>query len=224
MKIYRSEKSKERILDSYDRLLTAWDVPVEQMDVKTRYGMTHVNAAGAANLPPLVLLHGVGDDSALMWVYNIRALSEKMRVYAIDTIGGPGRSVPDENYQRGMDDTLWLDDVLDALKLERACLAGVSHGGYLTQLYCLKRPERVVKCVCMACSVPIGNGSPMKTMMKIFLPEAAFPTKGNIRKLLLKMSGENAAAFTDNPLVFEHFSTLLKGYNNMAMGAHSVRP
>jgi hypothetical protein len=35
----------------------------------------------------------------------------------------------------------------------------------------------------------------MKNMMKIFLPEALFPTKRNVRKLLVKLSGDHVEVF-----------------------------
>lgn len=37
------------------------------------------------------------------------------------------------------------------------------------------------------------------------------------------MCGENSAAFTENNDIMEHFTYLLKGFNNMAMGYHKVR-
>lgn len=220
--LYRGEKAKARILDSYDRLLDNWGVPVESIDLQTRYGATRVNAAGDKALPPLILLHGVGDDSALMWIYNARELSRNMRLYAVDTLGGPGRSIPNESYNEGYDDALWLDDVLEGLNIDCADIAGVSHGGYLAQMYAVERPGKVSKIACLAASVPVGKGSPMKTMMKIFLPEAAFPTKRNIVKLLKKLTGEHSEAFTENELILEHFTALLKGYNNMAMRYHKT--
>ncbi len=222
MKVYRSEKGKQAIRETYDQLLGAWGVPVEPLEIAPRYGETRVNAAGAAALPPLVLLHGVGDDSALMWVYNAKALAAKRRIYAVDTLGGPGKSEPGEKYGPGFDDAEWLDDVWDGLGLSGTSVAGVSHGGYLAQLYAIRRPERVRRIACISAGTPIGKGSPMKTMLKVFLPEAAFPTKGNVKRLLCKMSGKNAGAFTDNPLVLAHFTALLRGYNNMAMTPHKV--
>ncbi|MBC8015820.1 MAG: hypothetical protein H7X79_08760 [Sporomusaceae bacterium] len=60
------------------------------------------------------------------------------------------------------------------------------------------------------------------TMIKIFFPEALFPTKQNIKKLITKLTGENSSVFIDNQLILEHFTYLLKGYNNMAMGYHKV--
>jgi pimeloyl-ACP methyl ester carboxylesterase len=59
-------------------------------------------------------------------------------------------------------------------------------------------------------------------MLKVFFPEALFPTKRNIEKLMKKLSGKNSGAFTGNPLLMEHFTCLLKGFNNMAMRFHKV--
>jgi pimeloyl-ACP methyl ester carboxylesterase len=60
-------------------------------------------------------------------------------------------------------------------------------------------------------------------MLKIFLPEALFPTKKNTKKLLYKLGGKICDVFTENPTVFEHYQQLLKGFNNLAMGFHKIR-
>lgn len=223
MKIYRTQKAQRNILSTYDRLLEEWGVDIIQRDITTRYGSTHVNVFGESSATPILLFHGVGDDSALMWIYNAAALAPYFRLYAVDTLGGPGKSVPNDRYNKEFDDAVWIDDILEGLGLKDVNIAGVSHGGYLVQYYALVRPERVNKVVCMASSVPAGTtGSPMKTMIKIFFPEALFPTKQNIKKLLVKLSGRNSAALTENPLILEHFTCLLRGYNNMAMQYHKV--
>ncbi len=59
-------------------------------------------------------------------------------------------------------------------------------------------------------------------MMKIFLPEALFPTKKNTAKLLRKLCGKNVGVFLNNEIVMEHYQALLKGFNNMAMAYHKV--
>ncbi len=223
MKVYKSQKAQEQIWETYEQLLAAWDTPVEQVDVPTSYGITHVNVCGSTNSIPLVMFHGVGDDSALMWIYNAQFLAKNFRLYAVDTIGGPGKSIPNENYNKDFSDEIWIDQILDYFHLEQVNIAGVSHGGYLAQYYALKRPDRVRKILCMAATVPVSTGGgPMKTMMKIFLPEALFPTQKNIAKLLTKMSGQNSAAFTENPLIMAHFTAVMKGFNNGAMMNHKT--
>lgn len=223
MKVYRSRKMQQEIIRTYNRLVKQWDVVVEEMDIATPYGMTHIIACGNKDNPPLVLFHGVGDDAALMWIYNAKYLSLYYRVYAVDTIGGPGKSVPGELYNKDFDDVLWIDKILEGLSIEQTFLAGVSHGGYLVQVYALSRPERVIKGISISGALSVGNnGSPMTTMMKIFLPEALFPTKKNVKKLIEKLCGENSAVFTENNDIMEHYTYLLKGFNNMAMGYHKV--
>lgn len=223
MKIYRTRKAKENILNTYDRLLEAWGTEVLPVKVPTRYGTTHINVFGREDAPPVVLFHGVGDDSALMWIYNAATLAPHFRLYAVDTLGGPGKSIPNENYTKEFENAEWIDDLLDGLELKQVDLAGVSHGGYLVQYYAVHRPERVGRVVSMASGVPAESaGHPMKTMLRVFLPEALFPTKKNVIKLLTKLTGKNTAVFTDNPLIVEHYTYLLRGYNNMAMSFHKV--
>lgn len=224
MKVYKNKKMQQEILRTYDKLLVQWDVDIEEMDIETIYGMTHVIACGKKENTPLILFHGVGDDSALMWVYNAKYLSRYYRVYAVDTIGGPGKSVPGELYNKEFEDVLWIDCILDSLAIEKAFFAGVSHGGYLVQVYTLYRTHRVQKGISISGAVSVGEkNSPIVTMMKVFLPEALFPTKKNVKRLIEKMCGENSAAFTENNDIMEHFTYLLKGFNNMAMGYHKVR-
>lgn len=224
MKVYRSANAQKNILETYDRLLSLWDVDKVELDIPTSYGSTHIITCGSWENPPLVLFHGVGDDSALMWLYNAKTLSRNFRLYAVDTIGGPGKSTISDTYNKEFDDIIWINEILAALELEKASLMGVSHGGYLVQLYTLHRPEKVEKAICLSSAVPVGeNGSPLKTMMKIFLPEALLPTKGNVMKLLKKLSGINYRVFTENATIMEHYTWLLKGFNNMAMGYHKVR-
>lgn len=225
MKVYRSKKAKQRILSTYQELLNEWKVPVKEVDVPTEYGITHVNVCGNQENAPLVLFHGVGDDSALMWIYNMRELSSLFCVYAIDTIGGPGKSIPNENYNKSFDDALWIDAVLDYLELQNVNLLGVSHGGYLVQYYALVRSRRVNKGLCLAASIPVKSkkGGMKRNMMKIFLPEALFPTTKNVVKLIKKMSGSNSAAFTNHELIMLHFRAVMTGFNNMAMRFHKTR-
>ena len=223
MKKYRSKKSGQAILETYDRLLAAWQCEKKERDIETEYGTTHIIECGTEDAPALVLFHGVGDDSALMWIYNAPELGKHFHLYAVDTMGGPGKSMPNGNYNREFDNVRWIDGVLDALDIEKAFFAGVSMGGYLVQIYALKRPERVLKAISISGTVPAGGKkSSMGAMMKIFLPEALFPTDKNVTKLMRKLSGENYAVFTENREIMAHYKSLLKGFNNMAMGYHRL--
>lgn len=222
MKVFKNQRLAQRILDTYDKLLERWEVDKEEREIMTTFGSTHVILCGTESSPPLVLFHGVGDNSALMWLYNAKPLAQHFRIVAIDTMGGPGKSRPNENYNKNFDVIQWIDEVLDQLLLDQIYVAGVSNGAYLAQKYGLHRPDRVMKILCMAGSIPVGNFGSMKMMMSIFLPEALFPTRHNATRLLRKLTGINIHVFTDHPLVLDHYLCLLKGFNNMAMRYHKI--
>ena len=223
VKKYRNKKAGEQILKTYDQLLNIWGCDIKDRDITTTYGTVHVIETGWEDGTPLVLFHGVGDDAALMWVYNAKRLGEHYKVYAIDTMGGPGKSVPNENYNKDFDDIKCIDEVLNGLAVERAVIAGVSNGAYLVQAYTLKRPERVIKGICIAGSVAVGGKKmAMLAILKIFIPEALFPTEKNMVKLVRKLCGSHYTEFSGNPVVMEHFRSVLKGFNNAAMGYHKV--
>ena len=225
-KVYKNAKAEKAIMESYADLLTMWDTKISELDIAGRYGITHVIEAGNVNAPPLVLFHGVGDDSALMWIYNAKELAQDFHIYAVDTIGGPGKSVPGDGYDKTFEDEIWIDELLDKLKLDKVYMAGVSNGAYLTQMYMIRHPGRVIRGISMA-GVPVktsgsGKKAAMKAMMKVFLPEALFPTDKNVKKLIRKMTGDNYGAFTDNEKVFLHFKQLMTGFSRSAMMNHKV--
>ena len=227
VKIYKNAEAEKAILKSYTELLKMWDTKINELDIMGRYGSTHVIEAGDANDPPLVLFHGVGDDAALMWIYNAKELAQTFHIYAVDTIGGPGKSMPGDGYDKTFDDEIWIDELLDSLKLDHVYMAGVSNGAYLTQMYMIRHPERVIRGISMA-GVPVetsghGKTAAMKAMMKVFLPEALFPTDKNVMKLIRKMTGTNYRVFTDNEIVFLHFKQLMTGFRRSAMMNHKIR-
>ena len=221
---YKTSDGRRMIYESYDALLKLWDTELTELDIDTSWGKTHVITAGSKANPPLVLFHGVGDNSALMWIYNAKALAQHFFIAALDAVGGSGKSEPNERYFKDFDQTKWIDEVLDGLSIGKADLAGVSYGCYLTQCYAIKRPERVGKILCMAGSIACGGGhSRMFRMMKVFLPEAMFPTDKNVLRLIRKLSGDNAAAFTDNADLMRHWACLLRYFNNQSMMYHKMR-
>ena len=224
--IYKNAKTGRMIRKSYDELLKLWGTDITELDISGQYGTTHVIETGDKNKPPLVLFHGVGDDAALMWIYNAKELGKHFHIFAVDTIGGPGKSEPGEGYDKSFDDEIWISELLDKMGLDKIFMAGVSNGAYLTQMYTIKHPERVIKSVSMA-GVPVktsGNSkkAAMKAMMKVFLPEALFPTDKNVMKLIRKMTGSNYKAFTDNEIVFRHFKQLMTGFKRSAMMNHKI--
>ena len=147
---FRSATAKEQYLRLYDIRAEKWPVDSQTRFVDTAYGQTFVRTSGPAGAPPLVLLHGAGDDS-LQWTPNIEALSKWYRVYAADNIYDYSRSIYTQIIKNPDDYVKWLDEVFSALELRnRIKLMGLSYGGWLTAQYALRFPERLAKTVLVA--------------------------------------------------------------------------
>lgn len=139
--------SSDAFFAAYDALLERWPVQVTKLDVPTAYGVTRANVCGPEGAPPLVLLHG-GRTSSPYWFANVARLSRDHRVYALDTIGDPGRSLNDRQPVKSREDLLaWLDETLRALDIDRADLCGHSFGAWLALAFSLRTPKRVRRLV-----------------------------------------------------------------------------
>jgi pimeloyl-ACP methyl ester carboxylesterase len=148
-RLYKSEASFQVMQEFYDKSLAALPVVTESRYVQTRFGRTHMLVAGPEDAPPLVLMQGMA-GSAVLWHLQLADFTRQCRVYALDTIGQPGRSDP--NPPSVMDDSYayWLSDVLDGLGLAQADLIGISIGGYAIIRLGILFPERVRKAVLLS--------------------------------------------------------------------------
>jgi 3-oxoadipate enol-lactonase len=102
------------------------------------------HVSGAPDAPPLVLLHGLGDDASV-WEMVGEDLAQYFRVLAIDL---RGRGLSDRpgaySFELMRDDVL---GVLDRLGLDRINLLGHSMGGTVAYLIAEKEPDRIVRLV-----------------------------------------------------------------------------
>ncbi|MEL6271988.1 MAG: alpha/beta hydrolase, partial [Chloroflexota bacterium] len=110
---------------------------------------SHYYAAGSPELPPVVLLHGGGIDSAIVaWRYLIDPLARTHRVYA-PNFPGYGESPLPANRPRYTTEYL-IDTVsafIDRLKLQQTALVGLSMGGATALGYTLANRERVTRLI-----------------------------------------------------------------------------
>jgi pimeloyl-ACP methyl ester carboxylesterase len=128
---------------AYDAVLDRFPHPVEPAEVATAFGTTRVNVCGSPTGKPLVLLHSGGTNSTV-WFAVARELGSSYRVFAVDHLGGLGRSVYVGRPIRTLPDVLaWLDAVLDGLGLDRVHLCGHSYGSWISLNYALHHPERL---------------------------------------------------------------------------------
>jgi pimeloyl-ACP methyl ester carboxylesterase len=162
MTIYRSSEGEATIHAIYNRQLAALGIETESRVVSTRFGETHVLVAGPQDGQPLVLLHG-GNTTNPITLGWVRPLMAKYRVYAPDTPGHPGKSVPvrlsptDNSYGE------WVADTLDGLGLPRAALVAVSYGAGILLRAAAVAPERISAAIMI---IPSGLVSiPWRTML-----------------------------------------------------------
>jgi pimeloyl-ACP methyl ester carboxylesterase len=185
---FKTPEGETRFLAAYDATLQRWPVPCEQIEIPGRFGTTHVVVSGPKNAPPLVLLHGYMATS-VMWSPNIVDFAHDHRVYAIDTMGQP-KSIPGEPIRSAADYVEWLDATLDALRLDRIDLVGMSFGGWLALKYAVAAPERVQKLVLLSAGgfLPIARQFSLRGMLMVF-----FPTRFTVNSFM------RWAGFTDAP-------------------------
>ena len=144
--IYKSVEGQQAIMNFYDSVLARWPVTHDRLNVPTRYGDTFVIASGQEAAAPLVLLHGSSANSA-MWAGDVVDYSRHFRVYAIDTLGEPGKSAPNRLPLKTLAYAEWLEDLFAALNINRAVVIGCSQGGWIALRFSTCHPDRVEKLV-----------------------------------------------------------------------------
>jgi pimeloyl-ACP methyl ester carboxylesterase len=141
--MYRSAEGFNAIMSWYEDTLAKIEIPVESVFVDSRFGRTHMLAAGPTDAEPVLLIPGVA-GCAPLWRQQFPDLARYFRVYALDIPGQPGRSDPNPPSFTNDDYTLWLTDVLDGLALPRAHVAGVSVGAWVAMRFAITAPDRVL--------------------------------------------------------------------------------
>lgn len=107
----------------------------------TSHGLAiHLAEAGAADSPPLLLLHG-WPQHWYEWRRLVPLLSDRFRLLMPDLPGFGWSEVPNLGYEKEIlaGDVLAL---LDRLGIERVGLVGHDWGGWIGFLLCLRAPER----------------------------------------------------------------------------------
>jgi pimeloyl-ACP methyl ester carboxylesterase len=144
--MFKSDAARTRYMAAYDAMLRDWPVAYEELDLPTRLGTTHVIASGPLDAPPLVMLP-CWQGTATVWRPNVEGLSQHFRIYAVDVIGQPGKSVANRRIRSRRDYADWFTDLLDGLGVQRTSIVGNSYGGFLALSQASLTPERVDRVV-----------------------------------------------------------------------------
>lgn len=145
---------------------------VEEHDIEV--GGLPIRYLSAGTGPPLVLLHGAGDN-ALDWRWVMPTLAATHRVYAPDLPGSPDSARPAADYSSAFFER-FVTAFADALGVERATFIGNSLGGLIALRLALSEPTRVNALV-LVDSAGLGRAvNPAFTSVNVpGLGEAAIP-------------------------------------------------
>jgi pimeloyl-ACP methyl ester carboxylesterase len=187
--LYKTPEGRAAVLALYDRGLARLNLKVASRYVDTRFGRTHLLDAGPEGGPPLVVVHGA-NGSAWQMAEAMGCFADHHRCYFVDVPGDPNRS--SERCLGKSDESLgrWMEDVLDALGLDRVAMLGMSGGGYVVLKCGAVTPARLSRAVLM---VPEGLTRPrlLPFLGSVMWPLFRFrrsPTEVNARRLVAALS------------------------------------
>ncbi|MBW9153872.1 alpha/beta fold hydrolase [Clostridium estertheticum] len=165
--IYKTADSKYKVLQLYDDQLSKLNVPYKDLYIDTSFGKTHLIETGNLTGKPLLVFHG-GNATTSCSLLTYKFLVDYFHVYAVDTIGHPGKSsehcLSPNNYDYGK----WASEVITALHYDKMCCFGSSFGaGILAKMMCVS-PEKIKKSVLI---VPSGiKNAPAYKSISMLLP------------------------------------------------------
>ena len=152
--VYKSEHGEKVLIELYDRQLKSLNVEYEDLYVQTRFGQSHLLKFGNPNGKPILIFHGGNSTTPFYLLFTgFKMLSEDFCIYAVDTIGHPGKSAQTILSAKSMEYGEWAADIIDGLGFEKIiCIGGSFGGGVLVKLMCFA-PEKIEKAVLL---VPSG--------------------------------------------------------------------
>jgi pimeloyl-ACP methyl ester carboxylesterase len=180
--IYKSPWGRAEILRLYDEAAARLGVEHEDLTVGTRFGGTHVLVIGPEDAPPVVLLPGGNflNPTCLGWFLP---LADDHRLYAPDIVGQPGKSAQVRPSPRGDGHAWWIEDVLDALGLERPPFVGVSYGAGIALRTLGYAPERVSRAALVVPS-GIASGSIRRMLVEVMVPMVLYRLRPTRERML----------------------------------------
>lgn len=144
--IYKSPIGKNKILSLYDNQLKRLTTPYKDLYIHTSFGETHLIETGNLSGEPLLVFHGGNATSA----YNLlecEFLWNDFHIYAVDTIGHPGKSAQTSLSPHTYAYGAWASDVISELGFKSiACFGGSFGGGILAKTMCVA-PEKIKRAV-----------------------------------------------------------------------------
>ncbi len=164
--IYWNETSKKAVWDLYDLMINDLKIEYKDIYIDTSFGNTHLIETGNFYGKPLLVFHGGNATTA----YNLKYcdfLLKEFHIYAVDTIGHPGKSAENSLSPSNQDYGKWTSEVITNIGYSTICCFGGSFGaGILVKAMCVA-PEKIERSVLLVPSA-IKNAPAYKSMSMMF--------------------------------------------------------
>lgn len=164
--IYRNESSKKAVLELYDKQVEELQISYKDLYMDTTFGKTHLIECGNCKGKPLLVFHGGNATTA----YNLKYckfLLQDFHIYAVDTIGHPGKSAETVLSPYHQDYGKWAVEVIKLLGFDRmACFGGSFGAGILVKAMCVA-PEVIERSVLLV-PAAIKNAPAYKSISMAF--------------------------------------------------------
>ncbi|MCW3070849.1 MAG: peptidase family [Bacteroidetes bacterium] len=184
--LFKTKEGEKRYLEAYSKSLALWPVKYSEVDLKTSFGKAHVIISGPERGNPLVLLHGM-NASSTMWYPNVKELSATNRIYAIDFIAEPGKSVLRKDIKTNEDLVKWYDEVFEKLHLKKMDIVAASRGGWIALQLAMHSRKKINHIVLLSPAQSFIQVKPKKSVLKNFFFSMR-PERKNLRSTLKTLS------------------------------------
>jgi pimeloyl-ACP methyl ester carboxylesterase len=164
---FKSDEARAAYCRLYDEAIALSEVPVDESDIQSSFGTTHVLTAGDPSKPPLIALHGMATSST-MWLPLLPALTASHQVRMLDSIGDVGKSVATGVLSSPARVVDWVDEALDRLDVERAAFVAASTGAWMATHYAMARPDRMER-LAFVCPAGIVSAQHTRWLIRAFM-------------------------------------------------------
>ena len=151
-KVYKTEEGKQASISLYEEQLRLLNTPYSDIYIDTDFGKTHLIEIGKMTGKPLLVFHG-GNTTTAYNLYLFRFLLEEFHIYAVDTIGHPGKSAEIILSAKSLSYGQWASQVVSQLGFTEMSILGCSYGGGIVSKLIEVSPEKIERAVLV---VPSG--------------------------------------------------------------------
>ena len=150
--VYKTEEGRQASISLYEEQLRLLDTPYSDIYIDTDFGKTHLIETGKTTGKPLLVFHG-GNTTTAYNLHLFRFLLEEFHIYAVDTIGHPGKSAEKILPANSLSYGQWASQVVNRLGFTEMSVLGCSYGGGIVGKLIEVSPEKIERAVLV---VPSG--------------------------------------------------------------------